>query len=163
MMKRVASTILLCLAPLSVQAADCLQSKAIYGDADGAYELRFLPVESESATTSNRFELAVLKTDLRLEGFVMISGDPERANGMIMHNCPEGDVTGDDLAACIIWQGVIYSVASSGRIDLLPAETAVAAEQLLLPDFGPALKASSIADRITVTPWDVFGLKGCAA
>jgi hypothetical protein len=162
-MKRLVAAVLFSLAPLGVQAADCLQSKAIYGDADGAYELRFLPVGSESATTSNRFELAALKAELKLEGFVMLSGDPERANGMIMHNCPEGDVTGEDLAACIIWEGVIYSVASSGKIDLLPAEKAVAAEQLLLPDFGPALKASSIWEKISVTPWDVFAFKGCAA
>jgi len=162
-MKRLALAVLLSLAPFEVQAADCLQRQAIYGDADGAYELRFRPVGSDSATTSNRFEVAALKSDLKLEGFVMISGEPERANGMIMHNCPEGDVTGEDLAACMIWQGVIYSVSSSGKIDLLPAETAVAAEQLLLPDFGPAVKAYSLSDKFTVAPWDVFAFKGCAA
>ncbi|MDQ0317921.1 hypothetical protein QO002_000059 [Pararhizobium capsulatum DSM 1112] len=161
-MKRLAAAVLFSLAPLGVQAADCLQSKAVYGDADGAYELRFLPVDSESATTSNRFEVAALKADLKLEGFVMISGDPERANGMIMNNCPEGDVTGDDLAACVIWQGVIYSVDAAGKVDLLPAETKAAALQLLLPDLGPAIKASALWGKLTVAPWDVFGLKGCA-
>lgn len=162
-MKRLAAALLFSLAPLAAQAADCLQGKAIYGDADGAYELRFSPVGSESATTSNRFDVVALKTDLKLEGFVMLSGDPERANGMVMHNCPEGDVTGDDLAACMIWQGVVYSVSSAGKIDLLPAETAVAAPQLLLPDFGPAVKASSTGEKLTVAPWDVFAFKGCAA
>lgn len=162
-MKRVTAAVLLSLAPLAAQASDCPQSRAIYGDADGAYELRFAPVDAESATTSNRFDVVALKADIKLEGFVMLSGDPERANGMVMHNCPEGDVTGDDLAACMIWQGVVYSVSSAGKIDLLPAETAVAAQQLLLPDFGPAVKASSIGDKLTVAPWDVFAFKGCAA
>lgn len=162
-MKRVTAAVLLSLAPFAAQAADCPQSRAIYGDADGAYELRFAPVAAESATTSNRFDVVALKADIKLEGFVMLSGDPERANGMVMHNCPEGDVTGDDLAACMIWQGVVYSVSSAGKIDLLPAETAVAAQQLLLPDFGPAVKASSIGDKLAVAPWDVFAFKGCAA
>ena len=162
-MKRVTAAVLLSLTPLAAQAADCQQSRAIYGDADGAYELRFAPVDAESATTSNRFDVVALKADIKLEGFVMLSGDPERANGMVMHNCPEGDVTGDDLAACMIWQGVVYSISSAGKIDLLPAETAVAAQQLLLPDFGPAVKASSIGDKLTVAPWDVFAFKGCAA
>lgn len=162
-MKRVTAAVLLSLAPLAAQAADCQQNRAIYGDADGAYELRFAPVDAESATTSNRFDVVALKADIKLEGFVMLSGDPERANGMVMHNCPEGDVTGDDLAACMIWQGVVYSVSSAGKIDLLPAETAVAAQQLLLPDFGPGVMASSIGDKLAVAPWDVFAFKRCAA
>jgi hypothetical protein len=143
-------------------AADCLQGQAIYGDADGAYELRFEPVGSQSAATSNHFKIKVAKTDLVLDGIVMQSGEPMRPNGMIMHKCPEGDITGDDIAACTIWQGVIYSVSADGKVANLPEEGAVAATQVLLPDFGPAVRNSSIWGKATVAPWDALAFKECA-
>ena len=51
----------------------------------------------------------------------MQSADPDRPNGIVMYNCPEGDVTGDDLEACTVWQGLIYGVSAAGQVDnLLP-------------------------------------------
>ena len=41
---------------------------------------------------------------------------------MIMNNCPEGDVTGDDIAACTVWEGVIYSIGADGKVGSLPEE-----------------------------------------
>ncbi|KQY01905.1 hypothetical protein ASE23_17400 [Rhizobium sp. Root73] len=143
-------------------AADCLQEQAIYGDADNAYKLHFEPVGSASAATSNHFKVKVGKTDLVLDGIVMQSDEPVRANGMIMHKCPEGDVTGDDIAACTIWQGVIYSVSADGKVLSLPGEGLEAAAQVLLPDFGPAIRNSSIWGKATVAPWDVLTFKGCS-
>jgi hypothetical protein len=142
-------------------AADCLQEQAIYGDADGAYELRFEPVGSASAATSNHFKVKIAKTDLVLDGIVMQSDEPVRANGMIMNNCPDGDVTGDDIAACTVWQGLIYSISADGKVALLPGEGMEAAWQILLPDFGPAIRNSSIWGKATVAPWDVLTFKGC--
>jgi hypothetical protein len=150
------------LAATPAVAADCLQEQAIYGDAGGAYELRFEPVGSASAVTSNHFKIKVAKTDLVLDGIVMQSGEPVRPNGMIMNNCPEGDVTGDEIAACTVWEGVIYSIAADGKVGALPEEGRQAAAQLLLPDFGPAVRNSSIWGKATVAPWDVLTLKGCA-
>ena len=40
----------------------------------------------------------------------------------LMYKCPTGDVTGDELAACTLWEGVIYSADDQGNIALLPAE-----------------------------------------
>jgi len=149
------------LAATPAWAADCLQEEAFYSDADGVYELRFEPVGSASAATSNHFKVKVAKTDLVLDGIVMQSGEPVRPNGMIMNKCPEGDVTGDDIAACTIWEGVIYSIGTDGKVDSLPAEGMAAATQLLLPDFGPAIRSSSIWGKATVAPFDVLALKGC--
>ncbi len=142
-------------------AAGCLQEQAIYADPDGAYELRFEPVGSASAATSNHFKLAVLKTDLVLDGVVMEAGDPPRPAGMIMNKCPEGDVTGADIAACTIWEGVLYAADAAGKIGLLPPEGSEAAAQILLPDLGPAIRSSSIWGKATVAPFDVLALKGC--
>jgi NAD(P)-dependent dehydrogenase (short-subunit alcohol dehydrogenase family) len=51
---------------------------------------------------------------------------------MVMHNCPEGDVTGEEIAACTVWEGVIYTldglvnnagiVALPQRVDQMSAE-----------------------------------------
>lgn len=145
--------------------AECSQARAIYGDRDGGYELRFEPVGSESAVTSNHFKIAVLKPGLLLDGVVMPAGEPERATGIVMHNCPDGDATGEELRACTVWQGPVYSVDKVGAIAEIPAETAPAAHQILLPDFGPALRASSAwgKGKAETDSWDAFTLKGCAA
>ncbi|MDK1377183.1 MULTISPECIES: hypothetical protein [unclassified Sinorhizobium] len=146
-------------------ADECSQAHAIYADPAGTYELRFEPVGSESAVTSNHFKVKIGKTRLSLDGVVMQSGEPLRANGIVMHDCPTGDVTGAELEACTVWQGAIYTVDKAGRIGQLQAEDAPAAEQILLPGFGPSLRTSSAwgDGKASADSSDVFELKGCAA
>jgi hypothetical protein len=152
----------LSLLPTFALAAECKQEQAIYADRDDAYELTFEAVDSEAASSSYRFSIAVKKTDVKLDGFVMGSEPVDRPNGILFHNCPEGDVTGDDLAKCTVWQGVIYASAE-GRIELLPPTGSVAAPEILLPGFGPALRDSTAwgTGMASVVPWDVLTLKGC--
>jgi hypothetical protein len=147
----------------TAMSADCPQEHALYADADGAYEMAFQAVDPESSASSHSFKMRVKNTDLVLDGYVMGSEPVNRSNGMIFHNCPEGDVTGADLAACTVWEGVIYS-NDNGKIDLLPQQGKKAAQQLLLPGFGPSLRASSAwgAKKATIVPWDVLTLKGCS-
>ena len=45
-----------------------------------------------------------------------------RPHGSLMYRCPTGDVTGEELAACTLWEGVIYSADDKGAVGLLPAE-----------------------------------------
>jgi hypothetical protein len=106
--------------------------------------------------------MTIKNTRLVLDGYVMASEPVNRTNGFLFNNCPEGDITGDDIAACTVWQGVIYA-SGKGRIDLLPPQGANAADEILLPGFGPALQASSAwgPEKATVAPWDVLTLKGC--
>lgn len=145
-------------------AGECVQAKAIYQDRDKAYEIRFSPVP-DAAAASHMFKLAGLKTDLVLDGVVMHADEVERSAGMLMNHCPEGDVTGADLEACTIWQGVLYTVDAGGQVENLPAATAPAAGKLLVPDLGRSLRYSSIWDegKAKVVPWDVFNLAGCSA
>ncbi|MBB3456683.1 hypothetical protein FHT86_004994 [Rhizobium sp. BK313] len=149
--------------PAPALADECVQEKAVYGDMDDAYELRFEPVGSQAAATSNKFKFAVRNTPIVADGVVMRSDDLLRANGMIMFNCPEGDVTGADLRACTVWQGMIYASDLTGNISALPAEGAGAAARLFLPALGPSIRESSIwgEGKATVAPWDVLTLKGC--
>nr|WP_245430289.1 hypothetical protein [Rhizobium tropici] len=166
MMARLASmpliTFACVVAPVSVHAEECVQEKAVYVDMDNAYELRFEPMGSESSV-SNRFKLAVRNTTIVAEGIVMRSDDRLRADGRIMFECPEGDVTGADLRACTVWQGMVYASDLKGHIRALPAEGESAADRLFLPALGPSIQKSSLwgKGKATVAPWDVLSLKGC--
>jgi hypothetical protein len=150
-------------APVWAHAATCPQEKAIYRDRDNAYELAFSPVKSDAEANTHRFSLKVLGTALSLDGYVMGSTPVNRSNGVLFFHCPEGDVTGKDIADCTIWTGVVYD-QSAGRIDLLPAQGKAAADQVLLPDLGPAIQQSKVwgEGRARVAPWDVLDFKECA-
>lgn len=145
-------------------ADECSQAKAVYADEAGGYELNFEPVGSEAAVTSNHFKISLTGTSLSLNGVVMASGEPERPNGIVMHDCPTGDVTGAELAACTVWQGPIYTVDGAGNVGLLQGEDAPAAEKVLLPAFGPSLRASTAwgKGKAQTDSSDVFAFKGCA-
>ncbi|WP_432345732.1 hypothetical protein WMC41_19135 [Shinella yambaruensis] len=151
------------LAATAASAAECRQDRALYADRDGAYELTFEPVGSDAAATSHHFKLKILASGVVLDGVVM-PGEPARSNGMVMHDCPEGDVTGEEIAACTVWEGVIYALDGAGDAGLLPEEGVAAAETLLLSGFGPSVRYSTLWDdgKATVAPWDVFRRKGCA-
>ncbi len=150
------------VAPVAAQAEECVQEKAVYVDMDNAYELRFEPMETESSV-SNRFKLTVRNTNIVADGIVMRSDDQLRADGRIMFECPEGDVTGADLRACTVWQGMVYASDLKGHIRALPAEGEGAADRLFLPALGPSIQKSSLwgKGKATVAPWDVLSLKGC--
>jgi len=163
MCRTLTATILLMI--LSAQAAlsaECRQEKGIYTDRDGAYELKFEAVDSEAASSSYRFTIAIRNTNVTLDGFVMGSEPVNRPNGILFHNCPEGDTTGEEIQKCTVWQGVIYS-AGSGKVDLLPLTGSPAAAEILLPGFALGLVDSTAwgKGKATVVPWDVLSLKGC--
>lgn len=150
------------LFPAVAVSAECKQEQAIYADRDDAYELTFESVDPEAGSTSYRFVLAIKNSETKLDGFVMGSEPVDRPNGILFHNCPEGDVTGEDLAKCTVWEGVIYA-GVDGRIALLPPTGSKAAAEILLPGFAPALRDSSAwgAGKASVVPWDVLTFKGC--
>jgi len=147
------------LVPLPALAA-CPIELATYGATRGAAELEFTP--SGAATVSNSFRV-LLGNDVVLEGIVQWSHEVARPNGMLMHQCPEGDVTGEELEVCTVWRGVIYASDDTGNIALLPAEGADAPQALVLPDLGTSLRWSSAwsPDGISTAPWDIFALKAC--
>ena len=150
--------------PNAASAAECPQSNAVYADRDGVYQLKFMPLDSEAAAANNQFKVTVKDSKAVLDGYVMPSDDPARTIGMLMFNCPEGDATGADLDACTIWQGPVYGVDAKGAIDNLPVEKSNAADSIVLPAIGPALRDSSILGegKQATAPWDVFAFKECA-
>lgn len=149
------------LATNSAAHAACPLELAVYGDAESAAGIDFRPT-GESAVVTNTFKM-VLDNSVVLDGIVMWTEGVARPHGSLMYKCPTGDVTGDELAACTLWEGVVYSADDQGNIALLPAEGVDAPKKLIFPDLGPSLQMSTAhgASGFSKVPWDVFILKGC--
>ncbi|WP_032935896.1 hypothetical protein [Mesorhizobium sp. WSM3626] len=149
------------LAAVANAHAACPIELAVYGDSQSGAEIDFTPTGT-SATVTNRFRL-VLDNNVVLNGIVMWTQGVARPNGALMYKCPEGDVTGEELAACTLWNGVIYTSDDKGNIGLLPAEGVEAPKTLILPDLGPALRQSRAygGSGFSKVPSDVFAMKGC--
>jgi len=141
-------------------AAECPIEKAIYVEPEARAELRFARTDGENSPLSHRFSLVL--GGKSFDGHVMYDPEIERPVAMILNNCPEGDVTGADIAACTVWRGIIYAGDErKGGIGLLPSEGEKAPPAIVLPGFGPAWTASSAGKSSEKNPWDVFSLQGC--
>ena len=147
--------------PPSLALADCPVELATYRDLEDAASVEFTPI-GEGAAVTNTFRM-LLDNDVVLDGIVMWSDGIGRPYGMLTYKCPEGDATGAEIAACTMWEGVIYTSDDSGNIELLPPEAAGAPRKLIFPDLGPSLRHSAAygANGFSKVPWDVFRLSGC--
>lgn len=148
------------LAPHPAFAA-CPIELAVYADRDQAAEIDFLPV-GRLATVTNAFRM-LLDNDVVLDGHVMWTEGVSRPYGILTHKCPLGDLTGAEIAACTLWEGVVYASDGTGAVGLLPEEGAAAPATLVFPDLGPTLVQTAAygPGGFSKVPWDVFALKGC--
>lgn len=139
--------------------AACPQELAIYEDASGN-SLTFTPPH-ENMAAEHEFKLRLGQTEL--QGVVMWSKDPDRPNGIIMDQCPDGDVTGEELEACTVWQGVIYGLTKDATAPLLGKRGTPYAEALLLPDFSRYAMDHPFKTPLPgpVKADDVFKMKAC--
>ena len=132
--------------------------QAIYGDRDGA-ELRF-HADAEAVTSPTRSSSGAQDPSCST-AIVMSTEAVERPIGMVMYNCPDGDVTGDDLVPAR--SGRAWSIASDGGRDRQSAAgRRPAAAKILLPGLGPAIRHSSAwGEGKARSPWDCSDFKGC--
>lgn len=161
---RVAVAALAVLAlPYAEARAACPQELAVYSEREGSAAIDFRPALPGAALHAIEFKLVFAQNGVVLEGIVMQTDPGARPYGLAMHQCPDGDVTGEELAACTIWEGPIYSIGADGAVATMPDRGSSAAAQLLLPGFGAAVRHSRIygPDGVSVLPWDVFALSGC--
>ncbi len=148
--------------PATAHAA-CPQELAVYSQPQGDAAIDFRPAVNGGAEIG-AFKLLLGQNGIVLDGSVMRHGEaPDRSYGLITHGCPEGDATGAELDACVVWRGIIYSAAADGEIAALPPQGTPAAERLILADFGTAVGASQLYQegRLGDLPSDVFELSGC--
>lgn len=140
--------------------ATCPIELAVYREATTGAEINFRP--GATAVVTNAFRL-LPGADVVLDGIVMWTHEPGRSVGMITRDCPEGDLTGEEIAACTVWEGVIYTSDASGTIGLLPSEGEAAPAGLILADLaqGIASAPALAAERPSKLPWDAFVLSGC--
>lgn len=160
-------TAVLSLALSGSATANCFQELAIYKDAAANGELSFTPrKDGEVDPMLARFTIRFPENNVVLDGIIMDAGEPFfRPLGMIMHNCPEGDATGDEIAACTVWQGIVYGVDQEADISYLAATNAgtPAAGTLLFPDLGAAVQMSTAfgAGKLSAPPKDDFKQSAC--
>lgn len=140
--------------------AACPQELAIYEDSSGQ-ALTFTPPPAEGRAAEHAFKLHINGQDL--QGVVMWSTDPDRPNGIVMDNCPDGDVTGEELDVCTVWQGVIYGLKPNADAGFLGRRGANHAEALLLPDLSRSVQAHTFKNSMPGPPKvdDVFRMKAC--
>ncbi len=144
--------------------AVCPQASARYIEQEGGFTLRFGRVDADGPpSTTDAFTIENIDRGLVFEGYVLLSEGLERPIGLVMYNCPEGDVTGAELSECTLWQGTIYALSDAGDVGLLSQDGA-AADRLLLADFGRAVAESNVLEGVAETgiPWDLFEFADCA-
>jgi hypothetical protein len=140
--------------------AACPIELATYGEREGVAAVEFRPTGGNAVVT-NTFRMLI--GGYVLDGIVMWSEGEGRPNGMITYQCPIGDVTGAEMDACTLWQGLIYTADGSGTVGLLPQEGAAAPQKLIFTDIGPALHKHKVFGYhgLAKAPWDVFEQTGC--
>jgi hypothetical protein len=146
------------LATPAAQAA-CPQELSIYEDSNGT-SITFLPPHASMAA-EHEFTLRLGQTEL--QGIVMWSKDPDRPNGIVMDQCPDGDVTGEELDKCTVWQGVIYGLTKDASAPYLGKRGTPHVEAMLLPDLSRYAMDHEYknAQAGPVKVDDVFKMKGC--
>lgn len=169
-MKRLFGILLVILGNPGIAVAEdqpvksCLQKHAIYSNENGKYLLKFFEPKNGYGAATNRFKLEATGSAGVFDGWVVWGNGVSRPHGTITYKCPAGDITGKELDACNIWEGVIYSVWPDGAVDLLPPGDDGAAYKILLPNLGQVLKNSDawVDIKLTSVPWDVFRFSKCA-
>jgi hypothetical protein len=164
---RAVLAVMLSLALAGSASANCFQELATYKDTAASGELAFTPrKQGEVDSMLARFTITFPENNVVLDGIVMDAGEPFfRPLGMIMHNCPEGDATGDEIATCTVWQGIVYGVDELGNVNYLAStnEGQEAAKTLLFPDLGAAVQMSTAfgAGKLSAPPKDDFKQSAC--
>jgi len=150
-----------CLASVlatSPALAACPQELAVYEGADGEGGLEF---RGGGAGMLSEMRLLYEGTE-PVTAYLSHDDALDRTVMMLPLNCPEGDVTGEELAACLVYQGAVYALNGDDP-SALPAPGNDAAEKLFLPNLASALwnnpqfGDAGPKDR----PAEIFALSGC--
>jgi len=151
----------LLLAGPALAGEECLQADAFYADLHSNAVIAFSQTYVEAPGVANSFDMLVGET--ALQGIVMWSGGVQRPQAVLLDDCPE-EATRDQLDACTLWQGTIYSVGSNGEVGFLPGANDIAADRLMFPNLPWQLSYSETfaATKPENLPFELFERTGCA-
>jgi hypothetical protein len=149
------------LAPQAAQAENyCPQEQAIYVEAEGESRIEFR--ENEGIFLAANVFGFVSPDGLTLDGTVIWNNGFSRPNGNLIKDCPDGDATGDELAACTFWEGVVYAVDNNGNVAFVPPEGEPAAYTLVFTDLSRSLHYSALNDGSARLPvFDAYVFSEC--
>ncbi|MFC5384871.1 hypothetical protein ACFPLB_02710 [Aquamicrobium segne] len=148
------------VAHIPTAQAACPVELSVYEDSSKMAGIDFRPT-GHSMVVTNTFRMN-LRNGIQLDGIVMWSKETPRPYASLHYQCPEGDVTGEEIAECTLWEGPLYAVGQDGKASLMPAEATPAPQALILPDLGPALHQAAIfGEDAKDIPEDIFRLSGC--
>lgn len=158
---RIATFIFAVCASTNAALAACPQERAIYTGQSGTGGLEFV-AGSDAVAMSHEVRLLVAD-DLVMTGYVGVTQVRDQSFLLVPHECPDGDVTGEELAQCMVYEDVFYGIDSDGVPGKLPLRGQDAAPAILLPGFLQQLEAR--ADRFgadaVASASEVFQLSGC--
>ncbi len=115
----------------------CPLALAAYQAADQTVLLEFRGDETRS------FRVVVDGFDAVLDGYVFPDEAGEGELGVVLDDCPEGDVTGQDLSQCRIWQGPMLASSADGATTPLPGHDQPASPHVVMQGLDQALTQSA--------------------
>ena len=125
----------------------CPQALAGYSSADQRVGLEF------SGALDMSFSLLVDGLDGKYDGFTYPAEGADGTEGVVLDNCPDGDATGEEIAACTVWQGQVKAIDADEMEGDLPMSGASAAAGLHLEGLSAAL-AERLPDLFSGAPDD---------
>jgi len=162
-------TALVCLVFLSfgwagtaVQAGDqkggssCPQALAAYSSKDQSVSVEF------SGAADLSFVMLIAGVDRRYEGYVY-PGEDDNTIGVVLDNCPDGDATGDEIAACTVWQGSMQRVEQDGTEGVFALVNGPAAPALVFPGLVQSIseRMPDLVDDPSATEIETLTLSAC--
>ncbi len=147
------------VAPATAQ--DCSIEHAIYAQPGTAWELAFVPMPHDAATSQrNAFTIRIPlpQVERTIEGAIHFpNGFAPNWGSMTVACGTDGDAT------CKPWEGTAYALVDGGIVPL-PKEGSAAPRQVLFPQFADGLFYSEYRAAVigTVDLGDVFTFARCA-
>jgi len=150
----------------TVSTIDCPLEKAIYGEPQAGWELRFRtgqPWEMMGMTESV-FEL-VRADGTVVWGAIASNMGTSRDVGTAFFGCArpgmdDADLTEAQADKCRVWDNLVYSL-NGGEPGFMPWGEGAAPERILMTDLGRKIRYS-VVEGPGEEPWDVFTFKSCA-
>lgn len=176
MLARLALAAIVWFVAFAAQAADCIQTQAIYTEKNNGYVLSFRKPDpwEGAANMMAVLDLAFPDGETHLWGTIWIPNGTSHDRIRLLDGCslptfdpatdiePSSGSDEDELEACTVWKGIVLALAGNDVEGLLWHDGASAAETILLPDLGPAIRYSGLVASPGDEPHEVFALSGCA-